>query len=260
MTRYYTDEGIEKLGDAYAGLQGRCMHLQERCMGYGFGNEQAKEFAVHGFSRRLNGLVRCIQNTFCAIPPEFEGVPTSDATHDAEIQVQAFIINVFGCLDNLAWMWVLERNVTKPNGAPLPPEWIGLRTSNTLVRASLGEEFHRYLESIAGWFEYLEDYRHALAHRIPLYIPPFAIAPNNEGRYRELEEAITRLIIQGQLEEVEALKRERDGLKFFRPFIVHSWGQARPMEFHTQMLADFKTIEVIGAKLLDELARPAGNT
>jgi hypothetical protein len=43
--------------------------------------------------------------------------------------------------------------------------------------------------------------------RIPLYIPPFAIAPNSEARYRELEEAITRLIIKGQLEDAEVLKR-----------------------------------------------------
>ncbi|HUE12128.1 MAG TPA: hypothetical protein VMQ54_14350 [Steroidobacteraceae bacterium] len=253
MTKYYTDEGIEKLRDAYADLRGRRMRLQQRCMEFSFGNDRAKEYAVHGFSRRLSGLVRCIENTFSAIPPELESVPASDATHDAEIQVQAFIINVFGCLDNLAWMWVLERNITKPNGAPVPPEWVGLRAANTLVRASLGEELRRYLEGTAEWLEYLEDYRHALAHRIPLYVPPFAIDPKNEGRYRELEEAITRLVIQGHLEEAEALKTERDGLKFFRPFIAHSWSQARPMQFHIQMLADFKTIEAISAKLLDEL-------
>jgi hypothetical protein len=234
------------------------MHLQQRCMEFRFGNEQGKEYALHGFSRRLIGLVRCIENTFRAVPPELEDVPTSDALHDTEIQVQAFIINVFGCLDNLAWMWVLERNITKSNGDPVPPEWIGLRTPNTLVRNSLGDKLRQYLEGAAPWFEYLEDYRHALAHRIPLYIPPFAIAPNNEARYRELEEAITGLIIQGQFEEADALKKERDGLKFFRPFIVHSWSRARPMEFHTQMLADFKTIEAISAKLLDELAKPSG--
>jgi hypothetical protein len=54
------------------------------------------------------------------------------------------------------------------------------------------------------------------------------------------------------------LNKERDDLKFFRPFIVHSWGETQPMEFHVQMLADFKTIEAISAKLLDELAKPPG--
>jgi len=256
MTRYYTDEGLEKLGEAYFGLRGRCMHLQQRCMEFGFENAQAKEYAEHGFSRRLSGLVRCIENAFSVIPPEFEGVPASDAIHDTEIQVQAFIINVFGCLDNLAWVWVLERHITKSDGQPVPPEWIGLRTPNKLVRKSLSDDLRKYLEDATPWFEYLEDYRHALAHRIPLYIPPFAIDPKNETKYRELEEAITRLIIQGQLNEADARKKERDRLKFFRPFIVHSWGHTQPMEFHVQMLADFKTIEAIGAKMLDELAKP----
>lgn len=232
------------------------MRLQERCMEFRFGNERAKEYAVHGLSRRLSGLVRCIENTFRAIPPELDGVPTSDAVHDTEIQVQAFITNVFGCLDNLAWVWVLERNTTKPDGEPIPPEWIGLRTTNKLVRKSLSGALRKHLEHAASWFAYLEDYRHALAHRIPLYIPPFAIDPRNEARYHEFEESITRLIIDGQLDEAAALKKERDGLKFFRPFIVHSWGETRPMEFHVQMLADFKTIEAISAKLLDELATP----
>jgi hypothetical protein len=259
VARYYTDEGIAKLEEAYAGLQQRCMTIQQRCMTHNFVNAQAQEFASHGLSRRLSSLVRCIVNTFHAIPPELEGVPTSDVTHDAEIQLQAFVINVFGCLDNLAWMWVLERNIMTASGAPLSPQQVGLRTPNALVRASLGEEFRRYLESIGEWFEYLEDYRHALAHRIPLYIPPYAIAPQNEGRYHELEMTITRLVMQGQLAEVEALKRERDGLKFFRPFIVHSVMRgAKPMAFHVQMLADFKTIEAISTMLLDELARPPG--
>jgi hypothetical protein len=120
MTRYYTDEGIAKLAEAYAGLRGRCMQLQERCLRYKFGNERAQEFALHGFSRRLSCLVRCIENTFRIIPPDLDSLPTSDETHDVEIQVQAFIINVFGCLDNLAWVWTLERNVTKPDGGSLP--------------------------------------------------------------------------------------------------------------------------------------------
>ena len=69
-----------------------------------------------------------------------------------------------------------EQNITKSDGAPLPPEWVGLRAKNTDVRDSLGQEFRQFLEGMSDWFKYLEDYRHALAHRIPLYrhspLPP----------------------------------------------------------------------------------------
>jgi hypothetical protein len=171
--------------------------------------------------------------------------------------LQAFIINVFGCLDNLAWIWVVERKILKTNGARLSPKEIGLRTPNVSVRESLPEGFRKYLESIADWFAYLESYRHALAHQIPLYIPPYAIDPRNEARYQEVEETITARVVRGELTEVEALKRERDGLTFFRPFIMHSvLSGPDPTAFHVQMLADFKTIEALSAMMLDELARP----
>jgi hypothetical protein len=132
-------------------------------------------------------------------------VPTADETEDAAIQVQAFIVNVYGCLDNLAWVWVKERNVTQPNGADLPPGWMGLRKSNTTVRKSLGEGLRQCLESLSGWFEYLEGYRDALAHQIPLYMPPYSIAPDDGSRYADLQETIGRLSCRE--------RRRRYGLK-----------------------------------------------
>jgi hypothetical protein len=257
LARYYSDENIKILEDDRAHLRWRCLQLRQRFMGHQFRNEQATEFALQGFSRRLSTLVRCIENTLCTIPPDLDGIPTLDQTHDVAIQVQAFIFNVFGCLDNFAWVWVLEQNVTKPDGASLPPEWVGLRTQNKVVRDSLGQELRQYLEGMSDWFTYLEDYRHALAHRIPLYVPPFSVNPNNADRYRELERSIFALIVQRKNAEAQAQELERDSLRFFQPWIMHSWmGEARPIQFHTQMLTDFKTIEAIGARLLDELARP----
>jgi hypothetical protein len=140
-----------------APLRWRCLQLQQRFLQHQFGNERAKEFAFYGFSRRLFTLVRCIENTFCAIPPDLNEIPKLDQLQDVAIHVQAFLFNVFGCLDNLAWMWVLERNITKPDGAPLPREWVGLGPQNKAVRDECGQDLRQYLDSISGWFTYLED-------------------------------------------------------------------------------------------------------
>ena len=128
----------------------------------------------------------CIENTFSAIPTNFDEVPTLEQTGEMMIQVQAFIFNVFGCLDNLAWMWVLERNVTKDDGQPLPRGWIGLRPDNKDVRKSLGQELRQVLEDMDDWFTDLESLRHSLARQIPLYVPPFSVSPHNAEEYREL--------------------------------------------------------------------------
>lgn len=254
MTQFYSAEHLAQLADGFVNLSGRCMAIQERCLTRRFSNDRAKEFAQQGFARRLSTLARCMKNAFSALPPDLEGVPSDDDTHNAAIQLQAFVINVFGCLDNLAWVWVLERDLKRPNGSEIPPEWVGLRPPNTFVRESFSPAFQAYLDSLAPWFAYQEGYRHALAHQIPLYIPPYAVAPENMSRYHELEDGITRAVMRGDHVGAESRRQECDKLKFFRPFIMHSWTNATPLAFHPQMIADFRTIEEIGTRVFDELA------
>src|SRR3546814_11603884 len=62
--------------------------------------------------------------------------------------------------------------VTSPSGQPLNRNDIGLRPKSKKVRASLPQELQDYLSGHDEWFRYLENYRDALAHRVPLYIPP----------------------------------------------------------------------------------------
>jgi hypothetical protein len=53
--------------------------------------------------------------------------------------------------------------------------WGGLRKTNTTVRVSFSVEFQEYLKGLNGGFENLGDFRHALAHRIPLHTPPYSV-------------------------------------------------------------------------------------
>lgn len=256
VTNFYSDKALATLGDECTGLTERCMQLQERCLNHNFQSERAREFARHGLARRLCVLVRCILNVFGVIPPEFDGLPTTDELQDAEIQLQAFLINVFGCLDNLAWIWVKERDVKNPkNGKALGTGAVGLRPKNEVVMDSLDADLRAYLESMEDWFQYLENYRHALAHQIPLYIPPFGPRPGCEDRYLELETEITERTLRGDLAELDSLRRERSEQTVFRPYIMGSFTDGtQPMPFHWQIICDFKTIEAISAKMLDALA------
>jgi hypothetical protein len=47
------------------------------------------------------------------------------------------------------------------------------------VRTSLSQEFQDYLKALEAW--HLADLRQALAHRIPLYIPPYVIERKDLG-------------------------------------------------------------------------------
>jgi hypothetical protein len=98
-------------------------------------------------------MVQCITNVFGIVPPEREDVPTTEEILNATINIQAFMVNIFGSIDNLVWIWVKENNVTMPNGKRLPHKYIGLAQKSVLVRQSFSPEFQEYLKTMDAWFE-----------------------------------------------------------------------------------------------------------
>ena len=250
---YLTEQALADLAAGYEAINGTHDALYERYLTRPYITERGKEFGQQGFTRRLGSLLRCIKNVYTLIPPGCEEAPDDDTRHDAELHVQAFVFHTFGAADNLAWIWVSEKNVTH-NGAPLSQGSIGIRKEK--VRASFSPEFRAYLDERKPWFEYLEGFRHALAHRIPLYIPPYIVTHANEAAYRELAQRMSQASAQFDFARYEQLKAERNALTAFRPWMQHSFiEQAHPMVFHVQMLADFNTIDEMAKKMLDELAK-----
>jgi hypothetical protein len=163
-------------------------------------------------------------------------------------------------MDNLAWIWVQEKRLTKANGQPLPDSYVGLRVGNALVRQSFSQDFHSYLRTLDAWFEMQEDFRHALAHRIPLYIPPYIVPTEQAEKYNQLEEAMAAAFGVLDPEQYEALKAEQKALVVFRPWMTHSFSEeAKHVVIHFQVLQDFLTVEETAFRLLAELnGLPAG--
>jgi hypothetical protein len=184
---YYSDDALKDMKTEYQAVDGKLKHLVERYCLLTLKSSRAKEFATHGHVRRLKIMVRCIDNVFRMIPPDREELPSRDELSDATINVQSFVFNVFGGIDNLAWIWVFEKGQTRADGTPIPNTHIGLGPKNASVRATLPKDFQNYLTGLDKWFEHLEDLRHALAHRIPLYIPPYVIQAADETAYKDFE-------------------------------------------------------------------------
>jgi hypothetical protein len=229
----YSHFEISELMVKRADVNQRVVALQADYLEFDFKNEIAKEHSHHGLSRRLKTMARCINNVFEKIPPDRTDRPDQNERTDAAIYLQAFLFNLFGALDNLAWIWVHERNVLDSRRRELNQRHIGLSPKNTSVRNSFSPELQECLNQLNDWFAYLENYRHALAHRIPLYIPPYIVSPEN-------------MVANEQLEQ--------DSLYMFVPIVTHSFSeQVRPVYFHFQMLADFATVETLAQKVMVEL-------
>jgi hypothetical protein len=249
---YFTAGALAKIGAEFGSIEGKYNALYLRFLTRRYASERGKEFGHQGMLRRLQSMWRCIRNVYELIPPEREEPPDDDTRHDAELQVQAFVFHTFGAADNLAWIWVNERNVRRPNGAALRDGEIGIRKHH--VRQSFTAEFQTYLDEREKWFEYLEGFRHSLAHRIPLYIPPHMVTPANAAAYQEFDRQISAAGAMLDFAERDRLKAEQLRLTFFRPWMTHSFVEgAGRIPFHCQMIADFNTIDEMSGKLLNEL-------
>lgn len=253
MSRY-SEEAIDQLLTARSEITHEYHDLLVTLGRVTLNDSRADEHLKHGFLRRFGYLFRCIENAYSIIPPSFQGLPDRNQLIDTTINLHAFWINIFGAIDNLAWVWVKERRVLKSNGDELPDTWVGLKRSNTLVRESFSPVFRAYLEGTDNWFDEIEGYRDGLAHRIPLYIPPYRVLTADHERYRELDAQMFAAETNG--EEYERLAREQDELKAFRPMMTHSYSErARPLMFHAQMIADYRLMAELARRLMDELAR-----
>ena len=252
---YFTAEQVEDLRVGLSEVRPKFSALQERIVSHRFRSDGAREHADQALARRLGTLTRCIERTFDLLPPDLAVIPERATTLDASINIQAFVMSAFGCCENIAWIWVHERDVRLPDGQPLPAARVGLGTNYPLVRAALSPGFREYLDRRADWFAQLKDFRDALAHRIPLYIPPYTVHPDDAGQYQALEAAANRALRSHDFEGYERFQAEKMGLARFQPIMAHSLtGDAGIVVFHFQLLADFGTIEEMAGVLFDELA------
>jgi hypothetical protein len=125
LKRYLKREQLDEIKEKFETIEGRYNDLLLSYTAHRFQNEEAREFAQHGFLRRLGTLRRCIENVFKIIPPGTVKVPRRSRLNDAQINIQAFVANVYGSIDNLAWMWVHERGLA----TTIPRSRVGFRAS-----------------------------------------------------------------------------------------------------------------------------------
>jgi hypothetical protein len=247
---FFAQQSIENMAADFAAISGRRDEVLDAFLSRAYAVPRAKEFAEHGVSRRLMTMTHCIEKVFNALPPEREGLPSKDELSEAVVNIQAFIFNTFASLDNLAWIWVCEKKLTTDRGEPVAPAYVGLGKKCRIVRRSLPPDLRAYLKSLNPWFDHLESFRHALAHRIPLYIPPCVITEADLPAYRQLERQKERARRRGNHNRYDQLDAAQKALTKFQPEMLHSAADnSKRIVFHPQLLSDFKTVCELSLKM-----------
>jgi hypothetical protein len=208
---------------------------------------KAKEYLLHGVGRRLGILTRSIQNIFTLFPPERAERLALETLIDVEINLHAFALNISGLFDNLAWTFVIENNLFgNPKDGKLSKINVGLFNAKT--QAHFPETLREYLnsEDIMNWHSvYLKNYRDALAHRIPLYIPPFALDDDEQARYLVLQDQMRDLDlrVRENWSVYDQLHEQQSRIGIPSLVFMHSSDENRPAIIHQQILVDYVTVD-----------------
>jgi hypothetical protein len=251
---YFSQQALDELTLGRAELPPALRKLKAAFAGRTYANDQAREYAQHGLCRRLSSMVHMVETVFELLPPGQDSIPERATVMDATACIQNFVMNAFGCLENLAWIWVLEKNIRGKGGAELGRYDVGLGKPH--VRKSFSPEFRAFLDENQDWLANLISFRDGLAHRIPLYIAPYVIEEAAAEEHKALDAAAIKAAIAGNQGDYDRIRGEQQALGRFRPWMTHSVYEGVPtILIHKQMLHDYVTIDAYGWTLLEEFER-----
>ena len=202
------------------------------------------------------GIHRCILNIYSMWSLDKNINISDEIKRDTTINLDSFLINLYGCFDDLAYVWVNER----PGFKEINKQAIGLMNQHKEIRRTFSRELQNLLKKYDPWLATLKDRRDSLAHRVPPYIPPYQIAPENQEKHRALEEEYHRVLISDRnsnkkIKKLDDLKKSLESLRIYNnPTVGYSSTEGvKVFVLHPQLINDWKALLVISEAFLNEL-------
>jgi hypothetical protein len=182
-------------------------------------SRQAKIYMQHGAGRRIGVMFDAYR---AIVSSAYEN--RTDPLHHEEQQsfskdLNTLYMNLRGFLDSLAWCLMYER---QPD---LEKEL--RRTDFDLFSPKYRTKLRAFAEIEAAvivhdeWNKDVKKRRDPVAHRIPLYLPPAILTPEEVARARELNTLQESKALAGQREEADRLFDQMNRIGKFFPFFMH---------------------------------------
>jgi hypothetical protein len=250
----YTAEALQKLETERARIGADLQQLFLRCVleGQSTGAGRAKGHILHGAGRRLSVLRAAMANIFELFPPSTERPLSRDVLTNVQINLHAFVMNLYGVFENWAWAYVLRHGLDKEIK---DRQSISLFKTATQKRLPLAVRTYLQSETMTTWCAtYLKNYRDALAHRIPLYIPPAAFTPEEGHQYNALDREKGDAIKGMKWDRLKEIYEEEAKLGRPAAWFLHSLDdeeRSRPVRLHEQPLCDAATVVEFGNLFFD---------
>jgi hypothetical protein len=255
----YSEELLKDINKEYFNV---CQGLQDLgfkivVAGQETNDATAKEHLLHGAARRLGVIKKAVENIFTIFPPTTERPLNRDDLYDVQINLHAYVINISGIFDNWAWAFVQKHNLLEKVGGR---NKVGLFRKETTQFLPSALADYLSTETLINWHgEYIKEYRDALAHRIPLYIPPAEFTPEESELYNQLENQKVDLIKTMEWDELDKVyeKQAEIGRPSFVFLHSHGDGATNPVLFHPQVLCDGLAVVEFGSLFLEHWGETA---
>ena len=252
MKCFFADETLTRLTETRADIKTRFDELQTALLSRKFKSLRAEEYARQGLGRRLDEMNHAIDFIFDILPPEQEEPPEMDNRVVTTMLLQSYFMNVQGCLDNIAWIWVYETDQRNRDGSELKRGSGGL--GQRYLLKSFSVSFRSHIRGLRKWFKHVAEFRDSAAHRIPLHIPPYFVQTADASEYERLGREAMAAFQRSDMAAHDNCRAQQNALGRFQPIISHSPIEGSPAcVFHIQVLQDFITIDEIAHKLFDEI-------
>lgn len=251
---FYKKKQIDQFHEEFGRVTADLQALQFRGMAEAqeAENEDVRKFLNHGAGRRISILKRSMEKIFEIFPPTREEVLSRNEVTSVQMFLHAFVINLSGVFDNWAWAFVHRHDLLDEIGGALDVGVFKKRTQRCFSKS-----FREYLAAspISDWHEqYAKNYRDALAHRIPLYVPPANWTDDDKAEYERLEVEKTRLIATQEWDQLDVVWNEQDQIGTPSFVFMHEYSpeeKARPVYLHPQIICDGMTVVEFGGKFYD---------
>ena len=244
-TKEQASELINRQISVVYGLQK--LMLQALMQGQEIKQSTVRGYLMYGVGRRLRVLGRAIENIYHEFTPSTSCCIKSEALVDIEINLQAFVMNLYGIFDNWAWAFILRHNLEKEVGGK---QKIGLFSKKTTKYLPKVLKDYLSTNTAYDWHrKYLKSFRDSLAHQIPPYIPPAQFSKEDQEHYNLLEKQKFALMETGQWERLDQLELEQSeiGHPSFIFFYALSEDEYSPsLLIHPQLLSDAQLVVEFG--------------
>ncbi|AEF84127.1 conserved hypothetical protein [Treponema primitia ZAS-2] len=220
-------------------------------------NNKAREYLIHGVNRRINILNQCIENIFEIYPPDRNTLLGLSNVTTICINLHAFLINVYGIIENLSLFIAYENNLFDPSiSEKKQRNKMGLYKKDFYIKLNDNLKNHFSSEKSQAWYnEYAKNYRDALAHRIPPYVPPMELSDEDIKMRNEIEEKINNYKADGtNYNELHEMLNKTWTIGSPANYFLHSFSEkSKLVPIHIQIINDMITIKEMIFIVLDNI-------